>query len=291
MIVTVLLVIQFLTSLYRKLLSRDGEDADEPDYLLESLQEGTPDCSPSVKSSEPDSDITDMASGGNDRYRPAAPRGRGRGRGRGSFLPTNSPQPAAGQYFAHVPGDGAKSSLNYGPPPIDYSPRPDPALSAHSHQASPCVVYDQLYEIEKLWKSKNNEAAVRKFRQLLMNSQTPYADFLRFLGTCSDLHEMKSTTLACSVAREFNHWIRQHQEYATQLTDELQLKAFHLATRNERVVFGFLLENIASAFNLRDANYLAISFCNKLLVKDNLKVRLTIYGSKHQVFVLVLHKN
>ena len=153
-----------------------------------------------------------------------------------------------------------------------------PTSAVNSSHPTHNAAYDELYELETLWKQKNNRAVVTHLKNYLNRSPTPYTDCLDMLSSCADLREMKTVTLAFNITKEFNHWISSHRNKADiePLTEDLQQRALHVATGGERNVMGQFLDNIVDGFKLRDVSYMAHPFCKKLLLNNKFKVGLII---------------
>lgn len=235
---------------------------------------------------------------GNYAYRP--------GRGRGySYQPAYNPSPTyyhqnrpdypnspSAQYSKPTTQNMASSpqqrhmnpSTNrYGP---TYTERPTsanpsqqwkPMSAAHQSQNQPLMgnsAYEELYELETLWKQKNNRAVLTRLKNYLNSTVSPYTDCLAMLASCSDLRDMKTITLAFNIAKEFNHWISSYRnkEGIEALTEDLQHKAFDIATGQERSVMSQFLDNLVEAFLIRDVSHMAHPFCTKLMQNGKYKV-------------------
>ncbi|XP_067941842.1 exonuclease mut-7 homolog [Watersipora subatra] len=272
MIIVAHALFQLLSSLYAKVFSVGTQELEEEDTLLENItRKPSSDGQLFSGSSGSDAECVSMASRDNDNFSSRgnkSSRARGRGRGRGRFMQ---------QYQQHQPPPHFNQSRDYGRGGVTGYRSHGPAeyqtigSTARADLQPTSAIANELQEIEKLWKSRNNQAAVTRFKQFLTKSSTPFSDTLSMLQSCSDAHEVRSTTLTCSMAREFSHWIKTQTSVCEQLTEDLQSRALTLATRNERVVFAQLLDYIATAFQLRSASHLGLPFANKLLSNGQLK--------------------
>lgn len=166
-------------------------------------------------------------------------------------------------YYQHRPADDRQRQWN----PLSADEMAQPNTS------HPSPVYDELYELESLWKQKNNRLVVSKLKQYLQSTTTPYTDCLSMLNSCSDPKDMKTVSLSYTIAKEFSQWISANRSKVPEsLNEELQQKALEIASSRERTVSAQLLDCMADAFKLTEVNYLAHPFCTKLLDKGKMKV-------------------
>lgn len=132
-----------------------------------------------------------------------------------------------------------------------------------------------LRTLERLWLRRQNKEAIQEMKDTFARSENPYQTALTLIGGCSDLTAMKTISLACNLAREFKLWVSSNASSLASLLDlELQMKAFHLATLNERTVFPQFFECLADAFQLESVSYIGLPFCKKLIDWNKQKVSL-----------------
>ena len=133
-------------------------------------------------------------------------------------------------------------------------------------------LYDCLYELEKLFKHKHNRELTQRFGLFLSRSSNPYADTLTMIESSSGLNDMKTVTLACTLAKEFTSWLKSNTPNMSDLTGEIQHKAFQLATRNQATVFPLFFDLLSSAYQLCAIKNVAVPFCHRLIDGGKLKV-------------------